>query len=231
MKTLSIFAVTALLAASSFAQTGGSSTTNDGKAKSPVWFIASTAGAPSNHTNYRLHSRLYDVCCASSATSSGFGGGASSSYQDTIVTAHGDPDWTPSHFLAFPKAVSLGNQQAGSAPGQARTAAMVQQMLYLIQQERIAASAQANRVVVSNGSAAPPATAADAEPSSASAYVPYDQAVALGGEEVATADAPPTPLGDEARNDLAEKATEPKAAIKIKQDADGNPVIIEKKKQ
>lgn len=147
-----------------------------------------------------------------------------------IVHAQGDPDWQASNFMMFQQAVRLGQQQAALA-SQGSNPAMVQQMLELIQQVR--ALKDQNRL---DGNTEPVkwadlkgtlGTSDYRRPPST--FLDYSQALALG--EQADAQPPgtqqPVSLGDAAR-EASESPAGEKAKVAIKQDDQGNPVIVEK---
>jgi hypothetical protein len=231
MKSISILFALALFAGIGSAQTDGSSANgNDSKVSAST--RVSVSGNQPSSTNYHFHGRLFNACCG---VDSGYGGdlsggyssaasGAAPAYQNTVVSEQGDPQWAPTRYVKFAKALRLGQQQIPAGPNAAPSADAVQQMLYQIQQEKMEAAAAA-----AQGAPAPAESAAPRT----SSYVPYDQAVALGAQQQAAAQAAenPEPLGDVARDNQQQKAAESKAAVKIKQDADGNPVMVEKKPQ
>jgi hypothetical protein len=229
MRMFLLFTVALTLASTASAQSSNPSADARGGKPSAPRGISNRQPQPAR-TNYQLHAHLYTPCCAVGAESGGFDAGSGwAGEPDTVVTAQGEPGWAPSRYVKFSKAVRIGKQQAPAPPsaGQVPSPNAVQQMLYLIQQDRINAASAARTRAPAHASLASSDEDADAD----APYVPFDQALALGEAEIAAEQAAenPPPLGDVARDDAAEKSSEPKAELKIKQDADGNAVIVEKK--
>jgi len=232
MKAITLVGSIVLLATGSFAQSSRSTAAIASAPHVPPPAFTLTARPPAP-TNYHPHTRLFSPCCFFDA---GFAGDITGDvegpsieyyppYQNTIVFEHGDPDWMPSRFVNFDHAVRLGQRQAPPPPG-LPTAAMVQQTLYLIQQGRIEAYTAAKNGSPPNASGA---AAIESDPSPPSVYMTYADALALGAEQIDAGDNPPAPLGDVARENRGDQQGHPKPGVKIKQDADGNPIIVQKK--
>jgi hypothetical protein len=184
-------------------------------------------------SNFRFHAHFGNACCSSSDFSTPSDDSESPFASFEIVHAHGGPDFQPSSFMTFSQALSLGQQEGSLAPGQQSNAAMVQQMLELFQQVR--AAEEQNRADGKSG----PVKWADLKSTldprdyrrPPSTFMDYSQALALGEQEEAQAQVSnqrPS-LGDVAHDQQESKPPEEKAKVVIKQNADGSPVIVQKK--
>jgi hypothetical protein len=135
--------------------------------------------------------------------------------------------------MTFSQALSVGQQQSTLTPSQQSNSAMVQQMLDLYRQMR-AVEAQ-NRADGKSG----PVKWSDLKPALDPAdyrrppttFMDYPQALALGEQEEAhLQDQNQTPsLGQLAQDQRESKPAEEKAKVVIKQNADGSPVIVQRK--
>jgi hypothetical protein len=180
--------------------------------------------------NFHVRSRFSDACCFSSGFAEAPSESGSSPASFGVVAAQGGPDWQSSNFIAFPQALSLGQQQATLAPTPEAKSALVQQMLDLIQQVR---AAQDQKHL--NGDSGP-VKWADLKPAvnladyqrPPSTFMDFSQALALGKQEAAQAQDPARSLGELAQDERAAKPADEKATVVIKQDAQGNPVIVHK---
>jgi len=188
---------------------------------------------PPVQVNNRLRAHFGNSCCLSLDSTQSSGDSVSPFASVEIVHAQGGPDWQPSNFMTFPQAVSVGQQEAALTPGHQANPAMVQQMLELIQQVRIAKDQ--NRADGNSG----PVKWADLKPAldpadyrrPPSTFMDYQQALALGEDaEAHPKDPDQMPsLGDVARDERESKPANEKATVVIKQNADGSPVIVQKK--
>lgn len=194
--------------------------------------VAETQTRPQLQPNFRFHVHRGGSCCSAPDFAPSSDDYASPSVSVEIVEAQGDPDWQSSNFMPFPQAVSAGQQQAAITPGKPN-AAMVQQMVELYQQVRAAQEQKGQ-----NGNSAP-VKWSDLKPAldpadyrrAPTTFMDYSQALALGKQEEAQAQDPnQTPSLAEAAHDQREsKPAEEKAKVVIKQNADGSPVIVQKK--
>ena len=145
------------------------------------------------------------------------------------MSLHGGVNWKRSHFMAFSRALSVGQQESEDWLNQPPSAGMIQQMLDLIQEERMAAEAAGGRGRVKWAALQPAINPADyrRQPST---FLDYPQALALGEAEEAAAKNPDPAgsLGEVAREQRESKPAGEKAKVKIKQTADGTPVIVQK---
>jgi hypothetical protein len=222
MRTCLLFAAVAVLATSSFAQSQPSSDASQSVFQRPP---QSQSQAP---RNFHARSNFSDTCCFSS----GFG---SSSYESgssvpsyANAGAHGGPDWQSSNHLTFSQALSTGQQQATLAPTPEAKSTLVQQMLDLIQQARAAQNQNSL-----NGDSGP-VKWADLKPGinpadsqrPPSTFMNFSQALALGKQEAAQDQARPPSLGEVAQDERASKPADEKATVVIKQDAQGNAIIV-----
>lgn len=193
----------------------------------------SSASESKEPEKFHARSGYRDVCCFSS----GFGSTSSDSVGPppsyAIVGAHGGPDWQSSTFMTFARALAEGERQATLTPTPESKSAMVQQMLDLIQQVR--AAKDENRA---NGNSSP-VKWADLEPAMnpadyrqpVSTFMNFAQALALGEQESVQEQAPPLNLGQAAQDERESKAADEQAAVVIKQDAKGHPVVVHRPPQ
>jgi hypothetical protein len=183
--------------------------------------------------NFHFHARLFTQCCSPAGFPQFSAGDQDTSPTPAIDYVQGEPDWMPSTFMNFRRAVSIGRQQQALKPsGQQPDSGTIQQILDSIELQRTAAWL-AQHPNGSNHSAATNAATPAQQPSPDSTYMDFSQALALGKQEIAEqeAAAQPPPLGDVAREEAESKPAGEKATVKIKQDAYGNPIIIQKKQQ
>jgi hypothetical protein len=186
-------------------------------------------------SNFRFHAHFGNACCSSNTfvPASDDSDGPLASVE--IAHAHGGPDFQPSNFMTFPEAVSVGRQQATLTHTQQSNAAMVQQMLDLIQEVR--AVKDQNRADGKSGPVKWADLKSTIDPADyrrpPSTFMDYSQALALGEQEEAQAqDLNQEPsLGAAAQDQREAKPAEEKAKVIIKQNADGSPVIVQKKPQ
>jgi hypothetical protein len=223
MKKSFLLAAVACFAMSAFAQDKDSH-------RAPRLISASAQQAA---PNFHFHARLFTQCCSSAGFPQYSVGDQDASAAPAIDYVQGDPDWMPSTFVNFRRAVSIGRQQQALKPsGQQPDSGTIQQILDSIEQQRTAAwlAQHPNRA---NSSASTNAAAPAPQPSPDSTYMNFAQALALGKQELAEqkAAAQPPPLGDVAREEAESKPDREIATVKIKQDAYGNPIIVEKKQQ
>jgi hypothetical protein len=220
MRTALLLAAAMLIATPSFAQ----------EKTPPESFSPPSQSGSRTQGNYRFHARLFDTCCLSSGSAQATYDSGSTSAPDQVAQSHGGPDWQPTNFVAFPQAVADGEQTATLTPGQQPTHAMVQQMLDLIQQDRAVKNQnqlQGQSGAVKWSDLKPQLNPADYR-RPPSTYMSYAKALALGQQEEAQEEAPAPSLGDVARDEQESKPADQKPKVVIKQDAQGNPVIVHK---
>jgi hypothetical protein len=132
--------------------------------------------------------------------------------------------------MTFSQALSTGQQQVTLAPTPEAKSALVQQMLDLIQQVRAAQ----NQNYLNDDSG--PVKWADLKPAinptdyqrPPSTFMNFSQALALGKQQAAQKQAPTPSLGEVAQDERASKPADEKATVVIKQDAQGNAIIVHK---
>lgn len=226
MKSSLVSAAVMLLASSTFAQAR-----TPVEPSHPVIEMRQPA-----QSNFHFHTHFGNSCCPSDnsfAPESDDSGSPFASVE--IVRAHGGPDFQPSSFMTFPQALSVGRQQATLAPSQQSNATIVQQMLDLIQQVR--AVKDQNRADGKSGRVKWADLKSTLDPADyrrpPSTFMDYSQALALGEQEEAHArDSNQEPsLGAAAQDQREAKPAEEKAKVVIKQNADGSPVIVQRKPQ
>ena len=190
---------------------------------------------PPAQPNFRFHAHFGNTCCSSTGFTAASDDSESSFPSAGIVEAHGGPDFQPSNFMNFSQALSLGQQQATLTPSRQSNAAMVQQMLDLFQQQR--AVKDQNSADGKSGPVKWRDLKSTLDPAGyrrpPSTFMDYSQAVALGEQEEALAkylNQEPS-LGAAAEDQREAKPAEEKAKVVIKQNADGSPVIVQKKPQ
>jgi hypothetical protein len=224
MRTWLLLAAVAVLSTPSFAQSEPST-----DASRPVFQRPpqSQSQAPQN---FRARSRFSDTCCFSSGFGSTSYDSGSSSPSYANVGAHGGPDGHSSNFMTFAQALEAGQQHATLTPTPESKSALVQQMLDLIQQVR--AARKQNYLNGDSG----PVKWADLKPAinpadyqrPPSTFMNFSQALALGKQQAAQKQAPPPSLGEVAEDERASKPADEKATVVIKQDAQGNAIIVHK---
>lgn len=223
MKGLPLLAGVTLLVTSTFAQTRAPL-----ESSRPVIEMRQPA-----QPNFHFHAHFGNACCSTDtfAPASDDSDGPFASVE--IVHAHGGPDFQPSSFMTFPQALSVGRQQATLTHTQRSNAAMVQQMLDLFQQVRAVkdqncADGKSGRVKWADLKSTIDPADYRRPPST---FMDYSQALALGEQEEAHAqDLNREPsLGAAAQDQREAKPAEEKAKVVIKQNADGSPVIVQKK--
>jgi hypothetical protein len=189
---------------------------------------------PPARSNFHFHAHFGNACCSSNDSFAPASDDAGSPFASVgIVHAHGGPDFQPSSFMTFSQALSVGQQQSTLTPSQQSNAAMVQQMLDLIHAVR--AAKDQNRADGKSGHVKWADLKSTLDPADyrrpPSTFMDYSQALALGEQEEAHAkdeDQAPS-LGTAAQNLREAKPVEEKAKVVIKQNADGSPVIVQKK--
>ena len=224
MRTWLLLAAVAVLSTSSFAQSKPST-----DASRPVFQRPpqSQSQAP---RNFHARTNFSDACCFSSGFGSTSYDSGSSSPSYANVGAHGGPDWQSSNYMTFSQALSTGQQQVTLAPTPEAKSALVQQMLDLIQQVRAAQ----NQNYLNDDSG--PVKWADLKPAinptdhqrPPSTFMNFSQALALGKQQAAQKQAPTPSLGEVAQDERASKPADEKATVVIKQDAQGNAIIVHK---
>ncbi len=223
MRTSILLAAFILLATSAFAQ-----------AKTPTESSRPVVESrPQPQQNYRFHVHIGSSCFFSSSFSSSPDDSGSPFAAVGIVQEHGGPNWQPSSFVAYPQALSKGQQQVALTPLQQQSPVTVQQMLDLYQQVR---AVEAQNRLEGNPS---PVKWSDLRPAldpadyrrPPTSFMDYSQALALGEQEAAHAQDPnqPPSLGEVAQDQRESKPAEEKAKVVIKQNAEGSPVIVNKK--
>jgi hypothetical protein len=224
MKTFLLLAGVTLLAAPTFAQARPPA-----ESSHPIIQMRQPA-----QSSFRFHAHFGNACCSfdnSFAPESDDSGSPFASVE--IAHAHGGPDFQPSSFMTFSQALSVGQQQAMLTHTQQSNAAMVQQMLDLFQQVR--AVKDQNRADGKSGPVKWVDLKSTVDPADyrrpPSTFMDYAQALALGEQEEANAqDLNQAPsLGAAAQDQREAKPAEEKAKVVIKQNADGSPVIVQKK--
>jgi hypothetical protein len=184
--------------------------------------------------NNRFRAHFGDFCCSAPSDDRTTDDSATPFASVEIVHAHGGPDWKPSGYMTFGQAVSLGQQQTALSPGHANPA-MVQQMLDLYQE--LQKVKEQNRVDGKSDDVKwrelkPALNPADYR-RPPSTFMNYADALAVGEQaDQQKQEPPPTPsLGEVAQEQRDAKPADEKAEVLIKQNADGTPVIVQKKPQ
>jgi hypothetical protein len=219
------FAALMLLATSGFAQSKATTDSTRPVFERPP----QTQSRPQQ--NFHARSRFGDTCCFSSGfaqTASSDSGSLPASYG--VVAAQGGPNWQSSNFVTFSEAVAMGQQHPTLAPTPEAKSALIQQMLDLIQQVRVAENQnrlEGNSGPVKWGDLKPAVNPADYQ-RPPSTYLDFSQALALGQREAEQKQEPAPSLGEVAQDERAAKPAGEKAAVVIKQDAHGNPIIVHK---
>jgi hypothetical protein len=226
MKSSLLLAAVMLLAASTFAQARPPL-----EPSRPIIEMRQPA-----QSHFHFHAHFGNSCCSSDNNFAPVSDDSESPFGSAeIVHAHGGPDFQPSSFMTFSQALSIGRQQATLTPSQQSNAAMVQQMLDLFQQVR--AVKDQNRADGKFGPVKWADLRSTIDPADyrrpPSTFMDYSQALALGEQEEAHAqDLNQEPsLGAAAQDQREAKPAEEKAKVVIKQNADGSPVIVQKKPQ
>jgi hypothetical protein len=226
MKTSLLLAGVTLLAASTFAQARPPA-----EPSHPVIEMRQPT-----QSNFRFHAHFGNACCSSDNSFAPESGESESPFASVeIVHAHGGPDFQPSSFMTFSQALSMGQQQAMLTPSRQSSAAVVQQMLDLIQEVR--AVKDQNRADGKSGPVKWADLKSTLDPADyrrpPSTFMDYSRALALGEQEEAQEQNPKQEpsLGPAAEDQREAKPAEERAKVVIKQNADGSPVIVQKKPQ
>lgn len=224
MKMTCILFVMSLLAVNTLAQNKDSAAPHPVQTQGRVPLGETTP----RQSNRRLGTDFGGRCCWFGGSTLDFEGWESAFPDGGFVSFHGGVDWKRSHFMPFSQALSVGQQESEDWLHQPPTTGMIQQMLDLIQEERMAAEA-AGGGRVKWADLQPAINPADyrRQPST---FLDYPQALALGEAEEAAAQNPDpaASLGEVAREQRESKPAGEKAKVKIKQTADGTPVIVQK---